>query len=85
VRKVTSRILSRNNVKNLIHIVQNSVVLCTAVVCVIAPNKMLDLRECFFYQVEVRRIGRQVFKANAEAVNELEDLVVMVNLCVIEN
>jgi pyruvate formate-lyase activating enzyme-like uncharacterized protein len=46
---------------------------------------MLDLRECFFYQVEVRRIGRQVFKANAEAVNELEDLVVMVNLCVIKN
>ena len=49
-----------------------------------ATNEMLDLGECLFDGVEVRRIRRQVLDVNAESIGELEKLSAVVDPSVVK-
>jgi hypothetical protein len=84
VHNVSYSILWRYDVEYLVHVVENPVSLCSTVVVLMATNEMLDLGECLFDGVEVRRIRRQVLDANAESIGELEKLSAVVDPSVVK-
>ena len=85
MQNVSQRILRRDNVKYLIHIIENPVPLRSAVVILMSSNKVLDFRERLFDGIEIGRIGRQVLDANAESISELKEFSAVVNPGVVED
>lgn len=90
MHEITLRILWRDNVQDLLHIVQNPIALITAldvsvVVVLVPPQKMLDLAERFFDGVEIGGIGWQVLDTNTKTIGDLDEFITLVNSGVVEH
>ena len=83
--KVACCITARDDLKHLVHIVENTIVRRRSVVVLIPSNEMLDFRKGLLDWVQVGGIRWQVFNANVEAVSEGEDVVSMVYFCIVEH
>jgi hypothetical protein len=85
VRKITQGVATGDDVEHLIHVEKDPITLRCPVVVLMAPKEMLDLRESLFDWIEVGRVGREEFNADAKTISELEKLVTMVNLGIVED
>jgi hypothetical protein len=71
VRDVALHVVARDDVQEFIHVKQDPrsiVAVLRVVVVLVTTNKMLDLAEGLFDRIEVRRVWRKVFDADAKAI-----------------
>ena len=85
MRDEPTSVLSRHNVKDLIHIKEDLVPSRFCIVVLVTAEEVFDLREGFLDGVEIRRVRQKILDPNAETISELEELVAVVDLGVVED